>query len=67
VFTGVVVLFRALLRRGRPTPAVLAAPAMWAGAEYLIAVLTPSGSNWAVANSQADAPPVLQVVAVTGP
>lgn len=67
VFTGVVALFRALLRRGRPTLAVLAAPATWAGAEYLIAVLTPFGSNWTVANSQADALPVLQVVTATGP
>lgn len=67
VFAGVVLLFRALLRRGRPTLAVLAAPAVWAGAEYLMAALTPFGSNWAVANSQADALPVLQVVAVTGP
>ncbi|TQM45955.1 nitrilase-related carbon-nitrogen hydrolase [Pseudonocardia cypriaca] len=67
VFAGVVLLFRALVRRGRPILAVLAAPAMWSGAEYLIAALTPFGSNWAVANSQADALPVLQVVAVTGP
>lgn len=67
IFTAAVLLFRALLGRGRVLAAVLAMPAAWAGGEYLVAVLTPSGSNWTLANSQADDLPVLQVVSVTGP
>lgn len=67
VFTGVTLLFRVVLVRGRVLLAVLSAPAAWAGAEYLLAILSPSGSNWALANTQADDLPVLQVVSLTGP
>jgi apolipoprotein N-acyltransferase len=67
VFTVVALEFRAVLRRGHTLLAVLGAGATWAAAEYLVAVLTPTGSNWMIANSQADNLPVLQVVSFTGP
>ncbi|MCU1666462.1 MAG: hypothetical protein JWR58_6527, partial [Pseudonocardia sp.] len=54
VFTVVALEFRAVLRRGHTLLAVLGAGATWAAAEYLVAVLTPTGSNWMIANSQAD-------------
>lgn len=67
VFTVVALEFRAVVRRGHTLLAVLGAGATWAAAEYLVAVLTPTGSNWTIANSQADNLPVLQVVSFTGP
>jgi apolipoprotein N-acyltransferase len=67
VFAAVAVLFRALLLRGHAALAVLSAAACWSGAEYLIAVLTPAGANWTLADTQADNLPVLQIVSVTGP
>jgi apolipoprotein N-acyltransferase len=67
VFAVVALEFRTLLMRGHTLLAVLGAGATWAAAEYLVAVLTPTGSNWTIANSQADNLPVLQIVSLTGP
>lgn len=62
-----VLLFRTLVLRGFLAVAALAAPAAWASGEYLLATLTTAGTNWTLANSQADALPVLQVVSFVGP
>ncbi|MEU8075387.1 nitrilase-related carbon-nitrogen hydrolase [Catellatospora citrea] len=65
-FTGAVALYRALLRAGSPVAAVLAAPAAWAGAEYLVSLFSPGGSFSAIGYTQAEVLPVIQVVSVTG-
>lgn len=67
VLTATVLLFRALVLRGLVLLGVLAAPALWAASEYLVATLTSSGSGWVLADSQADNLPMLQIVSVTGP
>ncbi|MEU7826953.1 nitrilase-related carbon-nitrogen hydrolase [Catellatospora sp. NPDC049133] len=65
-FTGAVALYRLLLRRGSPVSAALAAPAAWAGAEYLMSLFSPGGSFSAIGYTQAEVLPVIQVVSVTG-
>jgi apolipoprotein N-acyltransferase len=65
-FGGVVVLFRALLRRGRPISALVAVPATWSAAEFLVRVLGPGGANWSLGTTQADVLPVVQLASATG-
>lgn len=63
---GATVLFRALVLRGRPVPAMLAVPGVWVTGEYLISVSQPHGAWLSLGYTQADVPPVLQVAAVAG-
>ncbi|WP_155371333.1 nitrilase-related carbon-nitrogen hydrolase [Catellatospora vulcania] len=65
-FAAVVGLFRLLLRQGRPVLAALAAPAAWAGAEYVVSLFSPGGSFSAIGYTQVEVLPVIQVVSVTG-
>jgi apolipoprotein N-acyltransferase len=64
--TCAVLLFRTLLVRGRWVLAALAFACTWTSAEYLVAAFGPSGSNWSLANTQADLLPVLQIASATG-
>jgi apolipoprotein N-acyltransferase len=66
LITAVVLLFRGLVLRRRWAAAALAFASAWAGVEFLVASLGPSGSNWSLANTQADLLPVLQVASATG-
>ncbi len=62
-----VLLFRALLRRGRPWAALLAFPAAWVSVEYLVNLASPHGTAASLAYSQLDFLPLLQVASLTGP
>ncbi len=62
----VVLLFRGLLLRRRWLVAALAFATAWTSIEYLVALLGPAGSNWSLANTQADLLPVLQIGSATG-
>lgn len=66
VFTAVVVLFRALMRRGFWLLAVLSAPAVHVSGWYLASVLSPAGVLGTLATGQADVPVVLQIASLTG-
>lgn len=66
VFLLAVLAFRLQLRRDRPMLAVLAAPAVWTGALYVVSVANPMGLGGTFANLQADLPVVLQSAAVAG-
>ncbi|MDX6281367.1 MAG: apolipoprotein N-acyltransferase, partial [Kribbellaceae bacterium] len=66
VFTLTALLFRALIRRGRYLVAALAAPASWAAADYLIAVVSPHGAFTSLAYTQADVHLVAQIASLTG-
>ncbi|WP_084464887.1 nitrilase-related carbon-nitrogen hydrolase [Microtetraspora fusca] len=61
-----VLLFRALVRRGRLWSAAAVVPAVWVSAEYLVATLTPNGAIWSLAHTQAGVLPVVQLAALTG-
>ncbi|MBB5961539.1 nitrilase-related carbon-nitrogen hydrolase [Planomonospora venezuelensis] len=61
-----VLLFRGLLRRGRPGAAALSVPAVWVSGEYLVSLLGPDGALWSLAYSQAGVLPVLQLASLTG-
>ncbi|TDP94100.1 apolipoprotein N-acyltransferase [Labedaea rhizosphaerae] len=61
-----VLLFRALVKRNRAMLAAAAAPAVWVGVLYLVAVLNPAGIVGTFAATQGDVPVVLQVASVTG-
>ncbi|GIH25854.1 apolipoprotein N-acyltransferase [Acrocarpospora phusangensis] len=61
-----VLLFRALLVRGRPVLAAAAVPAVWVSAEYVMNLAGPHGAWWSLAYTQADFLPVLQTASVTG-
>ncbi|MBB5874441.1 apolipoprotein N-acyltransferase [Allocatelliglobosispora scoriae] len=65
-FAGAVALFRALVQRGRVVLAALAAPAVWAGSEYLLSLVSPGGAFTSLGYTQAEVLPVIQVSAVTG-
>ena len=67
VFTGTVLLFRALAIRRRFLLAALAAPACWAACDYLIATVSPHGAFTSLAYTQADVRPIVQIVSLTGP
>lgn len=64
-FALAVLLFRALLGRGRPLFAVTAAPAVWVGVLHLVS-LAPTGMMGTLATTQGDVPVVLQMASVTG-
>ena len=66
VFSGVVVVFRTLARRGNVVLAALAAPALWAGTEYLVSLFSPGGSFGSIGYTQSQVLPVIQVASVTG-
>jgi apolipoprotein N-acyltransferase len=66
LLTGIVLLFRMALLRGRPLLAAVVFPAGIAGAEYLVSLATPAGANWSLAPTQADATVVLQLASLTG-
>ncbi|MCK2218330.1 hypothetical protein MF672_031735 [Actinomadura sp. ATCC 31491] len=61
-----VLLHRTLLARRRPLLAVLAVPALWVCAEYLMALAGPHGAWWSLAYTQAGVLPVLQTASVAG-
>ncbi|MEV6410576.1 nitrilase-related carbon-nitrogen hydrolase [Kribbella sp. NPDC051718] len=66
VFTLTALLFRALILRGRYLTAALAAPASWAAADYLIALVSPHGAFTSLAYTQADVHLVAQIASLTG-
>lgn len=66
-FAVAVVLFRALLLRGRVTSAVLAFPATWVTFEYVRNLLWPHGSGGSPAYTQLHFLPFLQLASLTGP
>jgi apolipoprotein N-acyltransferase len=67
VFTGAVLLFRALLKRGAWGSALLAFPATWVSVEYLFNLVSPHGTGGNVSYSQLNFLAVLQLASVTGP
>ncbi|HZX01371.1 nitrilase-related carbon-nitrogen hydrolase [Kribbella sp.] len=67
VFAGTVLFFRALLVRGHPVAAAVAAPALWAALDYLIATVSPHGAFTSLAYTQVEVAPVNQIVSFTGP
>lgn len=62
----VVLLFRALTRRGRTLAAMLSVPLAATGLGWLAAASSPHGTFGNIAYSQMDALPVIQIAAVTG-
>jgi len=60
------VLFRRLLLRGRPLAASLAVPALWIALQYANTLVSPHGTFGAIAYTQMDALPILQLAALTG-
>ncbi|GAA1157205.1 apolipoprotein N-acyltransferase [Kribbella jejuensis] len=67
VFAGTVLFFRALVVRGHPVVAAVAAPALWAAADYLIAMVSPHGAFTSLAYTQVEVAPVNQIVSLAGP
>jgi apolipoprotein N-acyltransferase len=67
VFATAVLLFRALVRRGRHGWALVAFPATWVSFEYLINISSIHGTAVSLAYSQLKFLPVLQLASVTGP
>ncbi|MFC5832441.1 nitrilase-related carbon-nitrogen hydrolase [Nonomuraea insulae] len=66
LFGLVVLLFRALLRRGQGLAAVFGAPAAWVAAMHLVTLVNPSGIIWPLATNQAEIVLVTQIASVTG-
>ncbi|MEV0406785.1 nitrilase-related carbon-nitrogen hydrolase [Actinoallomurus sp. NPDC050550] len=67
LFGLVVLLWRALVLRGRPLTAAAVVPAAWVAIEYAVSVVSPNGAWWSLAYTQADVLPVLQTASLTGP
>ncbi|MFI5690609.1 nitrilase-related carbon-nitrogen hydrolase [Kribbella sp. NPDC051586] len=67
VFALTVVFFRGLVVRGHPIVAAVAAPALWAGLDYVIAAVSPHGAFTSLAYTQVEVAPVNQIVSLTGP
>jgi apolipoprotein N-acyltransferase len=67
VFAVTVLFFRGLVVRGHPVVAALAAPALWAGLDYLIATVSPHGAFTSLAYTQTEVAPINQIVSLTGP
>jgi apolipoprotein N-acyltransferase len=67
VFAAAVLLFRALLRRGASWSALVAFPAAWVSAEYLLNLVSPHGTWGNLSYTQLNLLPVLQLASVTGP
>ncbi|WP_188190546.1 nitrilase-related carbon-nitrogen hydrolase [Nonomuraea sp. SYSU D8015] len=66
VFGQMVLLFRALGRRGSLLLATFVPPAVWVAAGYLTVLTNPTGIIWPFATSVADVPVVTQIASVTG-
>ncbi len=67
LFAIVVLLFRALLRRGLWWSALIAFPAAWVSFEYLTSLTSPHGTAGNLAYSQLNFLSFLQIASVTGP
>ncbi|MEV0245669.1 nitrilase-related carbon-nitrogen hydrolase [Nocardia sp. NPDC050712] len=67
VYGGGAVLWRALVRCGRPGLAVLAFPAAWVAFEFLLALSGLFGAWWSLAYTQAGVLPLIQTASLTGP
>jgi len=67
VFASAVLLFRALLTRGRVWGALFGFPAAWVSFEYLLNLISPHGTLGSLAYSQLNCLPVLQLASLTGP
>lgn len=67
VMAAAVLLFRALVRRGRVWSGLAAVPAMWVTCEYVRNLVTPHGSAGSFAYTQLKFLPFLQLASVTGP
>ena len=65
-FALTVLLYRRLVLCGRPLAAALVVPALWVAVEYLNSLYSPHGTFGAIAYTQADALPVIQLAAITG-
>jgi apolipoprotein N-acyltransferase len=66
LFALLTLLFRGLIVRGRPMLAVLAAPALWAGALSLLVRYHPIGLLSTLAGTQTDLPMLVQTASITG-
>jgi len=67
VFAGAVLLFRALARRGALWTALVAFPAAWVSYEYVRNLTTPHGTAGAMAYTQLEFLPFLQLASLAGP
>jgi apolipoprotein N-acyltransferase len=67
LWTGAVLLFRALVLRGDAWSALLAFPATWVAGEYLRNFVTPHGTAGSLAYTQLKFLPFLQLTSITGP
>jgi apolipoprotein N-acyltransferase len=67
LFTLTALLFRALVRRGERWLALFGAPSLWVAGEYANSLTSPHGTNGALAYTQLDFLPALQLAALTGP
>ena len=67
VFAMAVLLYRALLRRGAWSSALLAFPATWVSFEYLLNLTSVHGTFGSLSYSQLNFLPFLQLASVTGP
>lgn len=67
LFTGAVLLYRALLLRGATWIALVSIPALWTSAEYLLSLTTSGGTAGSLAYTQLQFLPILQLASVTGP
>jgi apolipoprotein N-acyltransferase len=67
LFATAVLLFRALVMRGRIWSALVALPALWVSSEYLRNLATPHGSAGSLAYTQLRFLPFLQLASITGP
>jgi len=67
LWTGAVLLFRALALRGAAWSALLAFPATWVAGEYLRNFATPHGTGGSLAYTQLKFLPFLQLASITGP
>ncbi len=67
LFTAVVLLFRALGRRGAWWSAVFVFPAAWVSFEYLASLVSVHGTGGNLAYTQLDFLPLLQLASATGP
>lgn len=67
VFAAAVLLFRALVLRGRAVLAIFAFPSVWVTYEYLLNLSWPHGTGCNLAYSQLHFLPFLQVASLAGP
>jgi len=65
-FTGVVLLMRALVGRGRHLLATLAVPAGWTALEHVVSRVSPHGTFGSLAYTQMDCLPVVQLASLLG-